>query len=145
MTRFWGSLGMACAVVFVLIVPSSPPIMIFQEVWFMALGFMLLGVWVGGSPPAWETGTAVPWLKAGEQPPGEDGDPDLIEGEGRERHRGRARRRSHRSARARGRPSAERPAAQAQAPPVDTAPGQRIGSPPSDTSIWGGGSRKGEA
>ena len=84
MTRFWGSLGMACAVVFVLIVPSSPPMMIFQEVWFMALGFMLLGVWVGGRPPAWETGTAVPWLKAGEQPPGEDGDPDLIEGEGRD-------------------------------------------------------------
>jgi hypothetical protein len=84
LTRFWGSLGMACAVVFVLIVPSSPPIMIFQEVWFMAIGFMLLGVWVGGRPPAWETGTAVPWLKPGEEPPGEDGDPDLIEGEGRE-------------------------------------------------------------
>jgi hypothetical protein len=84
LTRFWGSLGMACAVVFVLIVPSSPPIMIFQEVWFMAIGFMLLGVWVGDRPPAWETGTAVPWLKPGEEPPGEDGDPDLIEGEGRE-------------------------------------------------------------
>ena len=84
MTRFWGSLGMACAVVFVLIVPSSPPMMIFQEVWFMALGFMLLGVWVGRKPPAWETGTAVPWLKAGEQRPDEDGEPDLIEGEGRE-------------------------------------------------------------
>ncbi len=84
LTRFWGSLGMACAVVFVLIVPSSPPIMIFQEVWFMALGFMLLGVWVGRRPPAWETGTAVPWLKPGEEPPGDEGDPDLIEGEGRE-------------------------------------------------------------
>ena len=84
MTRFWGSLGMACAVVFVLIVPSSPPIIIFQLVWFMALGFMLLGVWVGGRPPAWETGTAVPWLKPGEEPPSDDGDPDLIEGEGRD-------------------------------------------------------------
>ena len=68
LTRFWGSLGMACAVVFVLIVPSSPPMMIFQEVWFMALGFMLLGVWVGGRPPAWETGKAMPWLKPGERP-----------------------------------------------------------------------------
>ena len=84
LTRFWGSLGMACAVVFVLIVPSSPPIMIFQEVWFMALGFMLLGVWVGGRPPAWETGKAMPSLKPGQQPPGEDADPDLIEGEGRD-------------------------------------------------------------
>ena len=124
MTRFWGSLGMACAVVFVLIVPSSPPIIIFQLVWFMALGFMLLGVWVGGRPPAWETGTAVPWLKPGEEPPGEDGDPDLIEGEGRDVSGDRA----------------GRPAAQAQAAPVGTAPGHRIDSRrPIQRSIWGRG------
>ena len=82
LTRFWGSLGMACAVIFVLIAQSRQELLFFQELWFLATGMMLLGVWFGGRPPAWESGTAIPWPK-----PGQDAsrtERDAIEGEGRD-------------------------------------------------------------
>ena len=76
LSRFWGSLGMASAVVLALFF-----LYFFTLIWFLAMGLFLLGAWVGGRPPAWETGAAMPWPKAGEQPP----DPGAtIEGEGRE-------------------------------------------------------------
>lgn len=79
MTRFWGSLGMAAAVVSILL----PPFFVILLVWFLALGLMLLGVWPGGRPPAWEAGVAVPWPKPGE-PPQEPGG-ETLDGTGRER------------------------------------------------------------
>ena len=82
LTRFWGSLGMASAVVMALFF-----LYFFALVWFLAMGFMLVGFWMGGRPPAWESGTAVPWPKPGEPDPGAR-DPlegqDTLEGSGRE-------------------------------------------------------------
>lgn len=84
LTRFWGSLGMAAAVVSLLL----PPFFIVLLIWFFALGMLLTGAWFGGRPPAWETGTAVPWPRPGAPPAGgeppEGGDGGDIEGRGRE-------------------------------------------------------------
>lgn len=88
LSRFWGSLGMASAVVLALFF-----LYFFGLVWFLALGLLLLGAWVGGRPPAWEAGAAVPWPKPGEQPDardalaGQDRD-ETVEGGGREIGRG---------------------------------------------------------
>lgn len=82
LTRFWGSLGMASAVVFLLLAQGAPEILVFQELWFLATGLMLLGRWFGGRPPAWESGTAIPWQKPGDQGPPEE--IDTLEGEGRD-------------------------------------------------------------
>jgi hypothetical protein len=78
LSRLWGSFGMASAVVFVLI----PGLALFTLVWFLATGLMLLGVWVGGRPPAWEAGVAIPWQKPGEQ--AQEAARDAVEGQGRE-------------------------------------------------------------
>ena len=100
LTRFWGTLGMAAAVVSTFI----PPFFVILLIWFGALGLLLLGIWFGGRPPAWETGTAVPWPRPGEPPAGDGpddgpgsgpgagggpgagagGEPGTVEGEGRE-------------------------------------------------------------
>ncbi|MDP9187923.1 MAG: hypothetical protein M3O25_01595 [Actinomycetota bacterium] len=82
LTRFWGSLGMACSVVFVLLAQGAPEILFFQELWFLATGLMLLGFWVGGRPPAWEAGHAIPWTRPGQE--AAQGIPDAVEGEGRD-------------------------------------------------------------
>jgi hypothetical protein len=37
------------------------PLPIVQIFWLAALGFILLGRWPGGAPPAWRTGQAEPW------------------------------------------------------------------------------------
>lgn len=78
LSRFWGSLGMASAVVLGLFF-----LYFFALIWFLAIGLFLLGVWFGTRPPAWETGTAMPWPKPG-QPPADDPGGDSIEGRGRE-------------------------------------------------------------
>jgi len=99
LTRFWGTLGMAAAVVSTFI----PPFFVILLIWFAALGLLLLGIWYRGRPPAWASGTAIPWPRPGEPPPddgpddgsggpdagggpgtGPGGDPGAIEGEGRE-------------------------------------------------------------
>lgn len=77
LSRFWGSLGMAAAVVLALFF-----LYLFTLVWALAIGLFLLGAWFGRRPAAWETGTAMPWPKAGEQPREATGD---VEGTGRER------------------------------------------------------------
>ena len=82
LTRFWGSLGMACSVVFVLLAQGAPEILFFQELWFAVIGLMLIGFWVGGRPPAWEAGTALPWPGRREQ--AAERARDSIEGEGRD-------------------------------------------------------------
>ncbi len=82
LTRFWGSLGMACAVVFVLLAQGAPEILFFQELWFAVTGLMLLGVWVGGRPPAWEAGKAMPWPGRGDAAAARAR--DSVEGEGRD-------------------------------------------------------------
>jgi hypothetical protein len=101
LTRFWGTLGMAAAVVSTFL----PPFFIVLLIWFGALGLLLLGIWYRGRPPAWEAGVAIPWPRPGEPPadggPGDGGsgggapggggpggapggDPGAVEGSGRE-------------------------------------------------------------
>lgn len=61
LTRFWGSLGMALGVSLLFL--GFIGILVFV----IALGLIIAGAWPGGRPAAWETGTAVPWPKPGEQ------------------------------------------------------------------------------
>jgi hypothetical protein len=62
LTRFWGSLGMALGVSVLFLGFLG------LLVYILALGLVIAGWWVGGRPAAWETGTAVPWLRPGEEP-----------------------------------------------------------------------------
>jgi hypothetical protein len=58
LTRFMGILGIIVGVLLVLPVAPSP---IVQTVWLMSLGFIFLGRWPNGVPPAWRTGKEEPW------------------------------------------------------------------------------------
>lgn len=59
LTRFWGSLGMASGIAFLL-----GPLLIVTLIWFAFFGLMLLGL---ARPPAWEAGEAIPWPTPGEK------------------------------------------------------------------------------
>jgi hypothetical protein len=76
LTRFWGSLGMAAGIAFLL-----GPLSIVTLVWFAFFGLMLLGL---AKPPAWEAGEAIPWPTPGERAaaelePGEVEEPPTAE------------------------------------------------------------------
>ena len=58
--RFWGSLGMALGAVSFIFFQ-------FALLWFIYLGFLLIGRVPGGKPPAWESGEAIPWPTPGEK------------------------------------------------------------------------------
>ena len=58
LTRFMGALGVIVGAVFVIPIGSS---FIIQGFWMVAVGFMLIGRFPGGRPPAWDTGHAEPW------------------------------------------------------------------------------------
>src|SRR5918994_1166550 len=75
--RFWGTFGMASAVVLALFF-----LYLFTLVWLIGIGFLLLGLWPGGRPPAWEEGRAVPWLKPGQPTP--DSPEEPVDGSVRE-------------------------------------------------------------
>lgn len=77
LTRFWATLGMALGVSLILL----PFAQLGLVLWFAVIGLMLLAVWPGPRPPAWEAGEAVPWPKPGEPAPGPG---DQVEGSGRE-------------------------------------------------------------
>jgi hypothetical protein len=60
LTRFMGTLGIIVGVLFVIPIGGQLPVV--QSFWLVAIGFLFLGLWPGrGVPPAWTTGTAVPW------------------------------------------------------------------------------------
>jgi small-conductance mechanosensitive channel len=61
LTRFWGSLGMALGIAFLI------GFFILGLVWFIFLGLLFLGLVPGGKPPAWEAGEAVAWPTPGEK------------------------------------------------------------------------------
>jgi small-conductance mechanosensitive channel len=61
LTRFWGSLGMALGIAFLI------GFFILGVVWFIYLGLLYLGLLPGGKPPAWEAGEAVAWPTPGEK------------------------------------------------------------------------------
>jgi hypothetical protein len=105
LTRFFGILGILSGVLLVL--PIDQPGII-RSFFFIALGLLFLGRWMGGRPPAWQTGTAQPWpsqqelrerrarIARGEDPdttPAEDpSDPRDEPGEPRQQSRSRKRR-----------------------------------------------------
>ncbi len=62
LTRFWGSLGMAAGIAFLL-----GPLSIVAVLWFVYFGLLILGLIPGGRPPAWEAGEATPWPSPGEK------------------------------------------------------------------------------
>ncbi len=80
LSRFWGSLGMALGVAAILLLVQ------FTMIFFIYLGFLLIGRLPGGRPPAWEAGEAVPWPSPGEKAAGalspeEEADPVLPSGD----------------------------------------------------------------
>lgn len=74
LTRFVGYLG-AFAGLLVLF-PIGSPVPVVQGFWLLSMAVMIAGRWPNGNPPAWETGTAMPWTpvtqpreRSGRQPP----------------------------------------------------------------------------
>lgn len=66
LTRFLGYLGVAAAAASLLFI-GSPPALLIQVAWLLALAYLLSGRWPNGDPPAWRAGEAVPWPSAAEQ------------------------------------------------------------------------------
>lgn len=62
LSRFWGSLGMAAGIAFLL-----GPLAFVTLVWLVFFAFLVLGLVPGGKPPAWKAGEAVPWPTPGEK------------------------------------------------------------------------------
>ena len=62
LTRFMGIVGMIVAVLFVLPLGQSLPII--PALWLAFLGFLYMGRWPNGDPPAWLAGEARPWPSA---------------------------------------------------------------------------------
>lgn len=58
LTRFMGILGVIVGVTVVLPLDQQGVI---RSFWLVSLGFLLLGRWPNGGPPAWQTGRAEPW------------------------------------------------------------------------------------
>jgi NADH:ubiquinone oxidoreductase subunit 6 (subunit J) len=60
LTRFMGYLGMASAAATILLA-GSPPALLLEVYWLLALAYLLWGRWPTGVPPAWQSGQATPW------------------------------------------------------------------------------------
>jgi hypothetical protein len=58
LTRFMGVLGMIVGATFVLPLDQQG---IIRSFWLLTVGFLFAGRWPRGVPPAWASGTAVPW------------------------------------------------------------------------------------
>ena len=70
LTRFMGYLGVFAGAL--VLFPIGSPVPVVQGFWLIALGVLFAGRWPSGQPPAWASGTAVPWGPVGQ--PREDGD-----------------------------------------------------------------------
>lgn len=68
-TKFWGTLGMAFGVAFLLSMFLGPLGLFGVLVWFLQVGLQPRGKWPGGWLPAWERGVAVPWPDSRAAPP----------------------------------------------------------------------------
>lgn len=70
LTRFWGTLGIAFGVAFLLTFMLQTPIGFFGVLlWLVHVALVANGRWMGGPLPAWEQGKAVPWPDPGAPPP----------------------------------------------------------------------------
>jgi hypothetical protein len=65
LTRFLGYLGIAAAAASLLLI-GSPPALLIEIFWLLAVAYLLAGRWPNGDPPAWRTGEAVPWPSGAE-------------------------------------------------------------------------------
>jgi hypothetical protein len=63
LTRFLGYLGMAAGAASLLLF-GSPPALLVEIFWLIAIAYMLSGRWTAGEPEAWARGEAVPWPSA---------------------------------------------------------------------------------
>jgi len=63
LTRFMGYFGILVAVASIFLI-GSPPAVLLQVLWLLALAYLFAGRWPGGDPPAWRTGRAEPWPSA---------------------------------------------------------------------------------
>jgi hypothetical protein len=62
LSRFWGSLGMAAGITFLL-----GPLFVIGLIWLAYFALMAIGRVPGGKPRAWPAGEAVPWPTPGER------------------------------------------------------------------------------
>jgi hypothetical protein len=65
LTKFMGYIGMIAAGASLLLIGSAPALLI-EVFWLLAVGYLLIGRWPNGDPPAWRTGRAEPWPTAAE-------------------------------------------------------------------------------
>jgi hypothetical protein len=80
LSRFWGSLGMAAGIAFLL-----GPLFFIALIWFAYFGLLTLGAMP--RPPAWDAGEAVPWPTPGEKAASELEPPNPAEIEPSERRK----------------------------------------------------------
>jgi hypothetical protein len=59
LTRALGVVGIAIGVFFIIPLPLFAPLL--QILFQASLAMLLFRFWMGGIPPAWETGQAEPW------------------------------------------------------------------------------------
>lgn len=62
LSRFWGALGMAAGITFLL-----GPLFLIGLIWLAYFALMVIAKVPGGRPPAWAAGEAVPWPTPGEK------------------------------------------------------------------------------
>jgi hypothetical protein len=65
LTKFMGYIGMIAAGASLLLIGSAPALLI-EVFWLLAVGYLLVGRWPNGDPPAWRTGKAEAWPTAAE-------------------------------------------------------------------------------
>ena len=65
LTKFMGYIGMIAAGASLLLIGSAPALLI-EVFWLLAVGYLLIGRWPNGDPPAWRTGKAEAWPTAAE-------------------------------------------------------------------------------
>jgi hypothetical protein len=61
--KLLGYVGVAAAFLYVL----PLPLQLLTALWLVGVGFLILGRWPGGDPPAWESAEARPWPTAAER------------------------------------------------------------------------------
>jgi hypothetical protein len=58
--RMLGYIGIGCGVILVL-ASAGPSLGFIVALWIVAVGFLLMGRWPNGDPPAWASGESRPW------------------------------------------------------------------------------------
>jgi len=64
LSRFMGYVGVFAGVL--VLFPIGSPVPVVQGFWLVSVGMIFIGRWFQGIPPAWASGTAVPWPPMGQ-------------------------------------------------------------------------------